>query len=140
MPVTILEITNWGSRWGKRIVCEHKESLGAFRKKLQYLAQKATLDRYSVTSGEPFCYDDILRDIEDQLQDLSARYQILDLGALVTSPPSREIGTILREKLKEGNMKCPKCGAEMSIGGSHIDNPYGQWECHSCGYIEQKKE
>lgn len=101
MSVTILEITNWGSRWRKFIVFEHKESLGAFRKKLQYLAQKAALDRYSVTSREPLCYDDIIKDIESQLQDLSARYQFLDVGTLIACPPSREISIVLREKLKE---------------------------------------
>jgi predicted RNA-binding Zn-ribbon protein involved in translation (DUF1610 family) len=32
-------------------------------------------------------------------------------------------------------MKCPKCGARMTIGVSHDERYFEQYECHSCGLI-----
>ena len=32
-------------------------------------------------------------------------------------------------------MRCPKCGARMSIGAPHSDYAVNQWECHYCGTV-----
>lgn len=35
-------------------------------------------------------------------------------------------------------MRCPKCGAAMTMGTSHAEYGHSQWECHNCGYCEVK--
>lgn len=35
--------------------------------------------------------------------------------------------------------ECPKCSSRMILGATHSTSRSGaQWECHRCGYIEQK--
>jgi len=46
-----------------------------------------------------------------------------------------ECREVAKEKVNE-NKSCPKCGHRMSYGAPHGEGPVGQWECHSCGYVE----
>ena len=39
-----------------------------------------------------------------------------------------------------GDMKCPKCGSRMTVGGSHDDRYTLQYECRNCGKVIPKEK
>lgn len=101
MAVTILEVTNFGSKYKKVIVFQHDGDLRDFRELLQELAQASFLKHYQ--EGKNTCLDDIWADMQGEIQDKQVcRFQILDLEQLLAYPTEK---ALLEAKARFGKSK-----------------------------------